>query len=170
MQRLWNRLKMLLRRTRQEQELQDEIAAHLNMDTQERIDTGRDPTAARQEAHRDFGNVLQIAEATRITWGWTTAEQWLQDVRYGMRNLMKSSSFSVVSVLTLAVGIGATTAIFSIVNAALLRPLPYPDTDRLVSVFSMNPAPNGGLWVVSPADFRDWRELSTGFESLAAFS
>jgi putative ABC transport system permease protein len=170
MQRLWNRLKMLLRRTRQEQELQDEIAAHLTMDTQERIDTGSDPTAARREAHQDFGNVLQIAEATRITWGWTTAEQWLQDVRYGMRNLMKASSFSVVSVLTLAVGIGATTAIFSIVNAALLRPLPYPDPDRLVSVFSVNPAPNGGLWVVSPADFRDWRELSKGFESLAAFS
>jgi putative ABC transport system permease protein len=170
MQRLWNRLKMLLRRTRQEQELQDEIAAHLNMDAQERIDTGSDPAAARREAQHDFGNVLQIAEATRGTWGWTTAEQWLQDVRYGMRNLMKASSFSIVSVLTLAVGIGATTAIFSIVNAALLRPLPYPDPARLVSVFSVNPAPNGGLWVVSPADFRDWRELSKGFESLAAFS
>src|SRR5262245_59374184 len=79
MQRLWNRLKMLVRRTRQEQEFQDEIAAHLNMDTRERIDTGSDPAEARRAAHRHFGNVLQIAEDTRTTWGWTTAEQWLQE-------------------------------------------------------------------------------------------
>jgi putative ABC transport system permease protein len=170
MQRLWNRLKTHLRRTRQEQELQDEIAAHLNMDTQERIDTGSDPAEARREAHRDFGNVVQISEATRTAWGWTKAEQWVQDLRYGVRNLRKSVSFTVVSVLTLSLGIGATTAIFSIVNAALLRPLPYPNPDRLVSVFSVNPAPNGGLWVVSPADFRDWREESRSFENLAAFS
>src|SRR5215467_5809924 len=170
MQRLWNRLKSLLRRTRQEQELQDEIAAHLNLDAQERIDSGADPAEAHLEAHRDFGNILRMAEDTRTTWGWTTAEQWVQDLRYGLRNLLNSPTFAVVSVLTLALGIGATTAIFSIVNAALLRPLPYPDPDRLVSVFSVNPAPNGGLWVVSPADFRDWRELSTSFENLAAFS
>src|SRR5215470_16568731 len=98
MQRLSNRFKMLMRRTRQEQELQDEIAAHLNMDTQERIDTGSEPAEARQEAHRDFGNVLQISEDTRIAWGWTRAEQWFQDLRYGLRNLLKSSSFTVVSV------------------------------------------------------------------------
>src|SRR5215813_13836509 len=100
MQRLWNRLRMLLRRTRQEQELQDEIAAHLNLDAQERIDTGTDPAEAEREAHRDFGNVLRIAEDTRTTWGWTTAEQWLQDVRYGCRNLLNSPTFSIVCVLT----------------------------------------------------------------------
>jgi putative ABC transport system permease protein len=170
MQRLWNRLKMLLQRTRQEQELQDEIAAHLNLDTQERIDAGTDPAEAHREAHHDFGNVLRIAEDTRTTWGWATAEQWLQDLRYGLRNLLNSPTFATVCALTLALGIGATTSIFSIVNAALLRPLPYPDPGRLVSVFSMNPAPNGGLWVVSPADFHDWREQSRSFENLAAFS
>jgi putative ABC transport system permease protein len=170
MQRLWNRLKVLLRRTRLEQDLQDEIAAHLDLDTQERIDSGTDPAEAHREAHRDFGNVLRMAEDTRTTWGWTTAEQWLQDLRYGLRNLVNSPTFTIVSLLTLALGIGATTSIFSVVNAALLRPLPYPNPDRLVSVFSVNPAPGGGLWVVSPADFRDWREQSGSFENLAAFS
>src|SRR5262245_11546066 len=170
MQWFWNRLKTLLLRRRQEQELRDEIAAHLRMDIQERIEAGTEPNEARRAARSDFGNILRITEDTRTTWGWTTAEQWLQDFRYGMRNLSKSLSFSVVSVLTLSLGIGATTAIFSLVNAALLRPLPYPAAERLVAVYSVNPSPNGGLWVVSPADFRDWREQSTSFENLAAYS
>src|SRR5262249_2300647 len=114
--------------------------------------------------------ILRISEDTRTTWGWTTAEQWFQDFRYGMRHLIKSPSFTVISVLTLALGIGATTAIFSLVNAALLRPLPYPSADRLVAVYSVNPSPHGGLWVVSPADFRDWREQSTSFRNVAAYS
>jgi putative ABC transport system permease protein len=170
MQRLWNRLKSLLFQRRHEQELQDEITAHLNMDTRERIETGSEPDEARRAARRDFGNIVRATEDTRAAWRWTTAEQWLQDLRYGLRNLLKSSSFATVSVLTLALGIGATTAIFSIINAALLRPLPFPAADRLVAVYSVNPAPTGGLWVVSPADFKDWREQSKTFENLAAYS
>lgn len=170
MQRLWNRLMSLLFRARRERELQDEIAAHLNMDTEERIETGSEPGEARRAARRDFGNIVRATEDTRTVWGWTTAEQWLQDFRYGLRNLRKSPSFAAVSVLTLALGIGATTAIFSIVNAALLRPLPFPSPDRLAVVYSVNPAPTGGLWVVSPADFHDWREQARAFENLAAYS
>jgi predicted permease len=170
MQWFWNRLKTLLRRRRQEQELHDEIAAHLRMDIQERIEAGAEPNAARRAARGDFGNILRITEDTRSTWGWTTAEQWFQDFRYGLRHLIKSPSFTIISVLTLALGIGATTAIFSLVNAALLRPLPYPSAKQLVAVYSVNPSPHGGLWVVSPADFRDWREQSTSYTNLAAYS
>jgi hypothetical protein len=167
---LWYRLKTLLRRRRQEQELKDEIAAHLHMDTQDRVETGAAPDEAQRAACRDFGNVLRIQEETRTMWGWTTAEQWLQDLRYGLSNLLKSPTFAIVSVLTLALGTGATTAIFSLVDAALLRPLPYDSPDRLAVVYSVNPAPDGGLWVVSPADFQDWRRQSTSFENLAAHS
>jgi len=170
MQRFWNRLKTLLLRKRHEQELRDEIAAHLQMDTRERIEAGTDPEEALRAARRDFGNTVRITEDTRGTWGWTRAEQWLQDLRYGLRNLLKSPSFTVVSVVTLALGIGATTAIFSLVNAALLRALPYRAPERLTAVYSVNPAPTGGLWVVSPADYRDWREQSKSFENLAAYS
>ena len=170
MRRILNRLKALLLRQQHEQDLQDELAAHFEMDTQERIDAGSSPEDARRDARRDFGNVALVAEDTRSTWGWTTLEQWLQDLRYSVRNLMKRPSFAVVTVVTLGLGIGANTAIFSIVNAALFRPLPFPDPDRLVSVFSVNPSPHGGLWVVGPADFRDWRKQSTSFERLSAYS
>jgi putative ABC transport system permease protein len=170
MQRFWNRIKTLVLRRRREQELHDEIAAHLRMDARERIDSGTDPEEARRAARQDFGNLVLITEDTRAAWGWTTAEQWVQDVRYGLRNLRRSPTFTVVSVLTLALGIGATTAIFSLVNAALLRPLPYPAADRLVAVYSVNPSPTGGLWTVSPADFQDWRKESRSFENLAAYS
>jgi predicted permease len=165
-----NRLRTLLRRRRQERDLQDELAAHLEMDTQQRIDAGGAPDEARRHAYRDFGNVLLVAEDTRSSWGWTALEQCAQDARYGIRNLLKRPSFTVVTAITLALGIGANTAIFSIVNAALFRRLPFPEPDRLVRVFSWNPSPNGGLWVTGPADFRDWREQSSSFERLAAFS
>jgi putative ABC transport system permease protein len=164
-----NRLKNLLHRQRQEQDLQDEVAAHLQMDAQERIDAGYTPDEARRAARRDFGNVLRATEVTRSTWGWTMLDQCLQDTRYSVRNLRRAPGFTLVTLLTLAIGIGANTAIFSIVNAVLLRPLPYPDADRLVSVFSVNPPPNNALSAVAPADFRDWREQATSFERLAAY-
>jgi len=165
-----NRLRTLLRRHKQEQDLQDEVAAHLRMDAIERIEHGAVPDDARQAARRDFGNVLVVTEATRSTWGWTLLDQCLQDSRYALRSLLKRPGFIAVTVVTLALGIGANTAIFSIVNAALLRPLPFPEPERLASIFSINPSPNGGLWMVGPADFRDWREQSTTFERISAYS
>jgi putative ABC transport system permease protein len=94
----------------------------------------------------------------------------MQEIRYALRTLRQQPIFTLIAVLTLTLGVGANTAIFSIVNAALLRPLPFPEPDRLIAVFSVNPSPGGGLWTVSPADFRDWREHSRTIEQLAAYS
>jgi putative ABC transport system permease protein len=171
MQRLFSRLKTLLYRRRHEHDLHDELDAHLKMDTQERIESGAAPDEARQAAHRDFGNVTRIAEDTRAAWGWVMLEQFRSDLRYALRNLWKHPGFALITVLTLAIGIGANTAIFSIVNAALLRPLPFPRPDRLITIFSVNPTiADGAPQPNAPADFKEWRDDTKTLERLAAYS
>src|SRR4051794_36818685 len=93
----------------------------------------------------------------------------LQDLRYGVRMLMKRPAFTAVAVLTLALGIGANTAIFSVVNAVLLRPLPYKQPDRLVQIWETNPIRGWTMNIVAPANFLDWEKRSTSFEGLAAY-
>src|SRR5688572_25572559 len=165
----WSRLKALWSR-RPERDLQEELAAHLRLEAEERMQSGVPPDEARQAARRDFGNVLRVAEDTRAVWSWTTLEQSLQDVRHGLRTLWRRPMFAAVAVTTLAVSIGANTAIFSVLNAALLRPLPFPEPERLVAVYSVNRVLGTPPAAVSPADFRDWREQARSFEDLAAYS
>src|SRR5690349_18106141 len=93
----------------------------------------------------------------------------LQDIRYGLRMLAKSRGFTAVAVLTLALGIGASTAIFSVVESVLWRPLPFPDSERLVAVSSANRKQTWNQGSVSAADFLDWRSQNTVFDGLAAF-
>src|SRR5262245_24534643 len=126
------------RRREQEEELEEEIRAHLEMAARDRIERGETEGDAREFVRREFGNVGLIKEVTREMWGWTRAERFWQDLSYGARMLIKSPGFTLISIITLALGIGANTAIFSVVDAALLRPLHFVEPDRLMRLYHEN--------------------------------
>ena len=156
----------LWRRRRREEELEEEIQSHLRMAIRDRMERGESAEEAESAARREFGNVGLIKETTRGMWGFGALETFWQDLRYGARMLLKQPGFTAVAVITLALGIGANTAIFSVVNAVLLRPLPYEDPDRLVVIWGTHP--HVGREVASLPDFVDWREQCRSFELMAA--
>lgn len=130
----------LFRRRRREEELEEEVQSHLRMAAQDRAEQGETAEQARASAVREFGDVALVKEVTRQMWGWNWLENLVQDVRYGLRQLRRNPGFTAVAVITLAFGIGANTAMFNLVDAMLLRPLPAPNPSQLVELYTINPA------------------------------
>ncbi|HVH71480.1 MAG TPA: ABC transporter permease, partial [Candidatus Dormibacteraeota bacterium] len=122
------------RRRRRNEELQEEIQAHLLLAKREAMESGQTGKDAQYAASREFGNVELTKEVTRDAWGWRWALDFLQDVRYALRSFLERPGFVVVALLTLALGTGATTVMFSLVSGVLLKPLPYSEPHRLVAV------------------------------------
>jgi predicted permease len=132
-------------RRQRDDDLDEQLRGHLSMAIEERVARGESYADAERAARREFGNLGVVSEVTREMWGGAWFERLKQDVHYGARTLRRSPAFSLVAGLTLALGIGATTAMFTIVHAVLLRPLPYPQSERLVQVSYQNPkSPYGG--------------------------
>ena len=164
------RLSLWGRRDREEK-LDEEIRSHLQMAAQERVERGETEEQAEREARREFGNVGLIKEVTREMWGWASIEQLAQDLRYGMRMLVKNPGFTLIAIITLALGIGANTAIFSVVYTVLLRPLPYPAPERLVVLATTGTQGTQADFRTGGAypDYIDWRDRTHSFEDTACF-
>ena len=141
----------LTRRSRKEAELRDELQFHLEQEAAEALAAGLPSDHAKWAARRELGNIALLMEDTRAAWGWASLERFCQDLRYALRTLRKNPGFAAAVVLSLALGIGATTAIFSLLNAAVLRPLPVPAPQRLVQFTNTLP-----LWETAA---NNWNSL-----------
>jgi predicted permease len=164
------RLRGLLRRKSVEREMEEELRFHLRMRAEENVRRGMAADEAERAALKSFGQFGRIKEYCRDVKGGGLLESLLQDLKFGARTLLKSRGFTLVAVLTLAIGIGANTAIFSVVEAVLLRALPYRDADRLVMLWENNRLRNRPHNVVNPGNLLDWREQAGSFEEVAGFS
>jgi len=138
-------LSRLLSRGRRYDDLSVSIQEHIEERTEELIAEGLTPKLARQTARREFGNVALIQERSREVWQWPALESILADFKLTFRRLKKSPGFAATVLLTLAIGIGANTAVFSVLNSVLLRPLPYPEPEQLVSLHLNAPGAHQGL-------------------------
>jgi len=154
-------------RSKRDQELKEELEAHLRMAAEDRVDRGETPADAEVNAKCELGNSGLVAEVTRETWGWAGLYRFIHDVRYGARVLRRNPVFAFVAVLTLALGIGATTAIFSVVYGVLLRPLPYNKPEQIVQLWGIGP--KGNRISFSDANFADVRAQNRSFQALAEY-
>src|ERR1051325_4715960 len=170
------RLRSLFRRAAVESEMETELRFHMEREIENYLRSGLTREEATRRARLEFGGYEQIKEQYREARGVSVVETLTRDIRYGFRTLTKNPGFSIVAILTLALGIGANTAIFSVVHAALIRPLPYSQPDRLITLGEVRPqeAQSRDLdtrsWNTSYPDYVDWVRESKSFESLAGFS
>jgi predicted permease len=168
---LWSRLRSWLQatlgRSRMESEMDAELRFHMETYAADLVRSGVAPAEAMRRARIEFGGIDRAKEECREARGVHFLETLAQDVRYGLRTLRKSPGFTVVAVLTLSLGIGANTAIFSVVNGVLLKPLSYPHPDRLVAIAESSPPFDAGS--ISYPDFVDWTKMNHTFDALAAY-
>ena len=152
-----------------EHEIDEELQFHVAMRTEENIRRGMSPAEAARQARRQFGNVDHIKDEWRDVSGGGVLESFWHDVRFAARMLLKDRAFTTVAVLALALGIGANTALFTVLSNVLLRPLPYPQADKIMSVSMRDRAQPDDSFPFSYPDFVDFRERARAFEQFGAF-
>jgi predicted permease len=164
------RVRILLRRKDFDREMDEELRLHREMKQRELVESGESPEEAQFAAQRKVGNALRLREESREAWGWNWLEHFLQDARYGLRMLRKSPGFSVVAILTLALGIGANTAIFTVIDRVLLEPLPFPHSEQLVSLRHTAPGINIPDLNIATSLYLTYSEENRVFQDVAMWA
>lgn len=171
--RWWQQCRMaiygLVGRKRATSQLDRELAFHLEQQIAENLAAGMDPQEARAAALRAFGNPALLRDQARATWRWGGLEAFVRDLRYGARTLRRTPGFAWMAILVMALGIGATTSLFTVVESVLLRSLPFRNPSRLVMIYEHFEHSTNSLNPVAPGDYRAWRSQTQGFRSLAAW-
>ena len=169
MREWWSRLWTVLRRRNLDEDLRAEIDSHLQMEVDARVDRGMSPTEAADTARRQFGNRTGIREASREAWAFQRLESLLQDARYGLRILRRSPGFTLTATIVIALGLGAVTSTFTLLDHVLLRPLPFAQPERLVLLRETNLAEGNSFDLLSPPNFLDLQTTAKSFESMGAY-
>jgi hypothetical protein len=154
---------------RRKREIAEELDAHLRMATQEFTERGMKPEEAHASAIREFGNVPLVEDVATEMWGWLWVDRLLQDFRYALRQMRRSPGFAATVIGTLALGIGAAAAMFTVVDHVLLRPLPYPDAAQLVAIQEhgiKHPGRSDAPWL----DIEQWMARSRSFGQIGFFN
>jgi predicted permease len=169
LKRLRLRLRALFHKAAMERELDEELRFHLEKEIEQNLARGMSAEEARFAALRSFGGVEQVKEESRDVRGVRFVEELWQDLRYGARMLLKRPGFTLIAVITLALGIGANTTIFSVINSLLLKPIPFPDAKRLVLVWQTRANDPKSRNIVSAPNYQDWQRQNDVFANMAIF-
>jgi predicted permease len=169
MNSFFRKLRWLTHRSDKEAELREELQLHLEEEADQRQEDGLAEDEARWAACRELGNLALVEENTRAAWGWTRLEQLARDAGYGLRQVRRNPGFSAIAIATLALGIGGITAMFSAVDAVLIRPLPYAGADRLVMIWDdLSKSGDLSKHFPTPAEWLEWRRHNAVFTDIAA--
>jgi putative ABC transport system permease protein len=169
MREFWSRVRTVFRAKTLDDDLRAEIESHLQMEVDAGVERGLSPPEAASGARRRFGNRTAIREASGEAWRFHRLESVLQDMRYGLRVLRRSPGFTLIATIVIALGIGAVTSTFTLLDHVLLRPLPFSKPERLVLLHETNLAESGSRDLVSPPNFVDWRSSAKSFETMGAY-
>src|SRR5919106_736654 len=166
---LWYRIRAVFRRTSVERELDDELRFHTERQVQKYVQAGFTPEEAARRVRLEFGGLDQVKEECRDARGVGVWEEAVRNLRYACRTLVKRPGFAVVVILTLALGIGANSAVFSAINAILLRPLPFPDADQLMRLEQYEPKTANPATFVAPPRLAGWERMNSTFQGITGY-